>query len=217
MSLSTTKSEYVATTHSMKEMLWLHRLLGNIFTPIQGLTMLFLDNQSAIALTKDHQYHPRTKHIDVCYHFICWVVEKGSRQLVYCPIADMVADVLTKALPSVKVKHFMACLGLHCIWGAVLKLKYVTHLTKKHLYSYVVRGSMLQMQVCPISFLIILSFIYRHYLIATCLFSMYQAAAPTCYLSSFPALLCMHLKQVHLLYIALFIASQLGGWKFTFL
>jgi hypothetical protein len=78
VSLSTTKSEYVAATHSMKEALWLHSLLGDIFTPIQGPTTLFLDNQSVIALTKDHQYHPWTKHIDVHYHFICWVVEKGS-------------------------------------------------------------------------------------------------------------------------------------------
>jgi hypothetical protein len=40
---------------------------------------------------------------------------------------------------------------------------------------------------------------------------MYQAAAPTYYLSSFPALLCMLLERAHLLYIALFIASQPGG------
>ena len=115
VSLSTTESEYVATTHSMKEVLWLCSLLGDIFAPVQGPTMLFSDNQSAITLMKDHQYHPRTKHIDVHYHFICWVIEKGSLQLVYCPTADMVADTLTKALPSVKVKHFTVCLGLHCI------------------------------------------------------------------------------------------------------
>jgi hypothetical protein len=33
-------------------------------------------------------------------------------QLIYCPTDDMVADVLTKALPSTKVKHFAAGLGL---------------------------------------------------------------------------------------------------------
>jgi hypothetical protein len=115
VSLSTTESEYVAATHGMKEALWLHSLLGDIFAPVQGPTTLFLDNQSAIALTKDHQYHPRTKHIDIRYHFIRWVVEKGSLRLVYCPTADMVADALTKALPSAKVKHFASCLGLRCV------------------------------------------------------------------------------------------------------
>lgn len=38
------------------------------------------------------------KHIDVCFHFIQWIVEEGKLQLIYCPAAEMVADVLTKAL-----------------------------------------------------------------------------------------------------------------------
>ena len=76
---------------------------------------MFSDNQSAIALTHDHQYHARTKHINVRYHFIHWVVENGALRLVYCPTADMVADALTKALPSPKVKHFAECLGLHAV------------------------------------------------------------------------------------------------------
>ena len=112
VSLSTTKSEYVAATHGMKEALWLRSLLSETFGPIAAVTTLFSDNQAAIALTRDHQYHSRTKHIDVCYHFIHWVIEKGSLRLIYCPTDDMVADTLTKALPSTKVKHFAARLGL---------------------------------------------------------------------------------------------------------
>lgn len=112
VSLSTTESEYVAATHGMKEALWLRSLLSEIFEPIKPPTTLFSDNQSAIALTRDHQYHSRTKHIDVRYHFIRWVIEQGSLRLIYCPTDDMVADTLTKALPSAKVKHFAAGLGL---------------------------------------------------------------------------------------------------------
>jgi transposase InsO family protein len=112
ISLSTTESEYVAATHGMKEALWLRSLLSEVFRGFKDPTTLFSDNQSAIALTRDHQYHARTKHIDVRYHWIRWVIEQGSLRLVYCPTDDMVADVLTKALPSVKVKHFAAGLGL---------------------------------------------------------------------------------------------------------
>ena len=112
VSLSTTKSEYMAVTHGMKEALWLRSLLSKMFGPIAMATTLFSDNQAAIALAHDHQYHSYTKHIDVCYHFICWVIEKGSLCLIYCPTDDMVADTLTKALPSAKVKHFTAGLGL---------------------------------------------------------------------------------------------------------
>ena len=115
VSLSTMESEYVAAMHGMKEGLWLRSLLAEIFEPFTDATTLFSDNQSAIALTRDHQYHARTKHIDVHYHFICWVVENGSLCLVYCPTADMLADMLTKALPSPKVKHFAGCLGLRAV------------------------------------------------------------------------------------------------------
>jgi len=113
--LSTTESEYVVATHRMKEALWLHNLLAEAFEPIPDVTMLFSDNQSAIVLMWDHQFHPRTKHIDMRYHFIRWVVENGALQLVYCPTANMVVDVLTKALPSPKVKHFAECLGLRAV------------------------------------------------------------------------------------------------------
>ena len=112
VSLSTTKSEYVAATHGGKEALWLRSLISEVFSNITSPTTLFSDNQAAIALTRDNQYHLQTKHIDVRYHWIRWVVEKGSIRLIYCPTDDMVADILTKALPSAKVKHFAASLGL---------------------------------------------------------------------------------------------------------
>jgi hypothetical protein len=68
VSLSTTESEYVVAMHGGKEALWLRSLISEVFGPITSPTTLFSDNQAAIALTCDHQYHPRMKHIDVQYH-----------------------------------------------------------------------------------------------------------------------------------------------------
>ena len=112
ISLSTTKSEYVAATYAAKEALWLRSLISQLFGITLNATTLFSDNQSAIALTKEHQYHARTKHIDVRYHFIHWIIKDGKLRLIYCPTEDMVADIFTKALPSTKVKHFATELGL---------------------------------------------------------------------------------------------------------
>ena len=112
ISLSTTESEYVAATYAAKEALWLRSLLSQLFDITLKPTTLFSDNQSAIALTKDHQYYACTKHIDIRFHFIRWIVENGSLRLVYCPTDEMVADTLTKALPSPKVKYFANELGL---------------------------------------------------------------------------------------------------------
>jgi len=112
VTLSTTEAEYVAATHAAKEGIWLRWLVEEVFCPLVHPTPLHSDSQSAIALTKDGSYHAHTKHIDIRYHFICFIVDNGSLRLLYCPTEDMVADTLTKALPSVKVKHFTASLGL---------------------------------------------------------------------------------------------------------
>ena len=75
--LLTTESEYVAAVHAAKEALWLCSLISSLFGIDIPMTILFSDNQSAIALTKEHQYHARTKHIDIRFHFLCWIVEEG--------------------------------------------------------------------------------------------------------------------------------------------
>ena len=113
IALSMTEAEYVTATHAAKEALWLHSFLGEILGPLDSATTLYCDNQSAIALMKNDQFHARTKHIDIHYHFICYVIQNGSLRLEYCPTEDMTADVLTKALPSLKAKHFASALGLH--------------------------------------------------------------------------------------------------------
>jgi hypothetical protein len=74
ISLLMTESECMTATHMAKEALWLCSLIEQLFGTTLSPTTLFLDNQSAITLSKDHQYHARTKHIDICFHFICWII-----------------------------------------------------------------------------------------------------------------------------------------------
>jgi hypothetical protein len=110
--LSTTEGEYVAATQAAKEVLWLRSFTNKVFSLELAPTMLFLDNKLAIALSKDHQCHVQTKHINICFHFIHCIIEDGEIQLIYCPTEDMLMDTLTKALPSIKAKHFASKLGL---------------------------------------------------------------------------------------------------------
>ena len=112
MTLSTAEAEYLAATHAAKEAMWLRVLFGEVFEAINKPTTLFGDNQSAIALAHGGNYQARTKHINIRYHFIRYIIEAGSIKLIYCPTDEQTADTLTKALPSTKAKHFATAMGL---------------------------------------------------------------------------------------------------------
>ena len=70
------------------------------------------DNQGAIALAHNPEYHARTKHIDVQYHFVRECVEMGKVKLVYCPTEEMVADALTKPLGRDRHEKLLGKMGL---------------------------------------------------------------------------------------------------------
>ncbi|KAI0995983.1 hypothetical protein K3495_g12199 [Podosphaera aphanis] len=70
------------------------------------------DNQSAIALAKNPHLHERSKHIDVCYHYIRDLVEKGMLKFKYISTSEMPADGLTKPLARVAFERFKGYLGV---------------------------------------------------------------------------------------------------------
>lgn len=59
---------------------------------------LFLDNQSAIKLLKNPEFHKRTKHIDVRYHFAREKIQEGLFDLEYVTTKEQQADIFTKPL-----------------------------------------------------------------------------------------------------------------------
>ena len=112
VSLSSTESEYIALTDAAKEAMWLRTFFEEIQRPLSEPLLVLGDNQGAIAFSKDDRFHTRTKHIDICFHFIRYHVENKTITLRYCPTEDMTADIITKALPSMKAKHFASSMGL---------------------------------------------------------------------------------------------------------
>ena len=77
------------------------RLVGEIFRPLTFPIKLRSDNQSAIALARSEgQFHARSKHIDIRWHFIKFCVENESIELIYCPTEEMIADIFSRTWSS---------------------------------------------------------------------------------------------------------------------
>ncbi|KAJ9529545.1 hypothetical protein QJQ45_013945 [Haematococcus lacustris] len=97
---STTESEYMACSAAGKEGLWLRGVLADLSAVVQPLTIM-CDNEAALTLVKHPHASARSKHIDVLHHFVHERVARAN-----------VADVFTKALPSVKFEFCKAGMGM---------------------------------------------------------------------------------------------------------
>ena len=75
-------------------------------------TVILCDNQSGICLSKNLVFHNRSKHIDIRYHFIRDMVQRGAVRLDHIGADEQVADILTKPLGKVKFLTFRESLGV---------------------------------------------------------------------------------------------------------
>lgn len=105
-------TEYIAASESVKELIWIQRLFNEIFISVDGIPFLFCDNQSSIRLIKNPEFHKRTKHINVKYHFIREKFSNGFFDLQYVSTDDQVADILTKPLAKDKFTRFRSLMGI---------------------------------------------------------------------------------------------------------
>ena len=112
VALSTAEAEYIAMCEAVKESLWIRKLLTELFRPLKNSIPLYADNQSAIAMAKNHQFSPRTKHIAIRYHFINQHVENRDIAIKWIDTNENVADIFTKPLDINKTKYFANELGL---------------------------------------------------------------------------------------------------------
>lgn len=112
VALSTTESEYVAAAQAVKELVWIKLLIQNLLIGANEKPNLYVDNQSAIRLIKNPEFHKRTKHIDIRYHFIRQKFEEGLFNLEYVKTELQLADILTKALCKQKFNKFNELIGV---------------------------------------------------------------------------------------------------------
>ena len=73
---------------------------------------MYVDNQSAIRLVRNPEFHKRTKHIDIRYHYVREKSESNEIEVIYVPTEAQLADIFTKALPRNRFVKLCTDLGI---------------------------------------------------------------------------------------------------------
>jgi hypothetical protein len=110
--LSTMESEYIAASDTGREAKWLRLLLSELGLPQKSPTKIWCDNESAIALARNPEYHKRSKHIDVRYHHLRELVFNKVIDIEYVNTKEQLADFLTKPVDIESSERIKKNLGI---------------------------------------------------------------------------------------------------------
>jgi hypothetical protein len=96
---STSEAEYRATATAGVFSCGFRQLLEEAGFPQASPTTIYNDNASCLAMVKNKSSGSKSRHIMLQFHYIRELVEGKQVSVEYCPTEDMIADIMTKALP----------------------------------------------------------------------------------------------------------------------
>jgi len=79
--LSIVETEYVVSCEVGKEVVWLRKILIDLFEKPLDPTVISCDNQSCIKMSRHPVSHARMKHINNKFHYIRNLVKDGIMKL----------------------------------------------------------------------------------------------------------------------------------------
>ncbi|OQD78121.1 hypothetical protein PENANT_c086G01457 [Penicillium antarcticum] len=112
---STTHVEYIGQYNAILHLQWLRTFLAETQLYQSPVTNIMADNQSAIALSRNPEFHKRTKHFNVKFHYQRAVLNTGEISLQYVPTEEQAADGLTKPLGPTAFATFCSLLGIEAL------------------------------------------------------------------------------------------------------
>jgi len=78
MSLSTVKTEFIATLTAVKEILWYQSLFSSLDMTLTSPTSLLINNQGTLDLIKSGQINDHMKHIDIKFRHVYDQEDQGT-------------------------------------------------------------------------------------------------------------------------------------------
>ncbi|KRX18485.1 Retrovirus-related Pol polyprotein from transposon TNT 1-94 [Trichinella nelsoni] len=106
VALSTTEAEYVAASEGAKDMMCLMSLFPEVTEVKQK------DNMGAVKLSKNPEFHKRSNHTEVRFHFVREKYSEGKIDIQHIDSENQKAEILTKTLPKTRFQNLRRQLGI---------------------------------------------------------------------------------------------------------
>ena len=81
VALSIAEVEYVTACLASFEAVWLRKLLSDLFDLQMDATCIHYDNRICVKLLENPVFHDKSKHIEIKYHYIRDMVQRGALKL----------------------------------------------------------------------------------------------------------------------------------------
>jgi len=107
VALSSCEAEYLACSHSARQILWLRSLFQELGFPQDQPTPLYCDNQGTVTCSHNPQSHSRVKHINIRD-----IVNRRLIDIHHIPGAENPADLLIGPLGRLIHTKWLARISL---------------------------------------------------------------------------------------------------------
>lgn len=98
MACSSTEAEYRSIGALVTEITWVTSIMKELCITLASVPLVYCDNSSAVALSRNHVLYNRTKHMELDVYFVRDKVIQGSLDVVHIPSLDQTVDSRTKLL-----------------------------------------------------------------------------------------------------------------------
>ena len=115
ISHSTTKEEYIPAANNHNEIMWLKKMLKDIWIEFTKPIIIYYDNTSIISMSKNPILHSKMKYISVKYHVLREKAIDKEIRLEYLSTKDQIVDIFTKPLPKDIFEYLRGMLGVMCL------------------------------------------------------------------------------------------------------
>ena len=129
VSLSTMEAEFISASQAGRELLCTKELLNELRLSVREPMPMWMDNQAAIKQLDSEKSTSSAKHVNILFKFICHYAQVKTVKPSYVKSVEMIADLLTKALPAPRIVNLRKMIKLKAIqddveekWNNILLL-----------------------------------------------------------------------------------------------